>query len=157
MKFYILLLIFIVFMVANIAIAQTEKIAAKQLESKQIENTQLETKLNPKALLRNASTISVKSHSVYFDSGTLENALRKNSKFEKLGFTLIKSDTEADIVIEVERVLFTPVFTFRAIDRKTKIIVATGKATSIIGLRLIHSASSSMAGQFLNQANIAKK
>lgn len=112
--------------------------------------------LDPQYLLRRAKIVCIKSRSVYFNEGTLENALTKNSKFSTLGFILTKDSNEADIIIEVQRVLFTSVFTFAAIDRRTGTIVATGKATSILGLRLLYSASQSMARQFLDQAAKAK-
>ena len=151
MKLHILVLTLIICLSSNVMTQANKPIIAQQ------ERKTNELNISPKALLRSAKSIYVESDSIYFESGTLENALRKNSKFEKLGFILTKDKTEADIIIEVQRVVFTPVFTFRAFDRKTQTIVATGKATSIVGIRLFHSASSSMANQFLNQALKAQK
>ncbi|MBI4850420.1 MAG: hypothetical protein HY819_01205 [Acidobacteria bacterium] len=151
MKLHILILILITCLAANVpTLANTPTILQQEAKTNEVN-------ISPKLLLRSAKSIYVESDSIYFESGTLENALRKNSKFEKLGFILTRDKTEADIIIEVQRVVFTPVFTFRAFDRKTQTIVATGKATSIVGLRLLRSASSSMASQFLNQALKAQK
>lgn len=91
---------------------------------------------SPQALLSRAQTVYVRSDTSYFDSTQLQNELRKTKEFEAWEMTIIddwnKRDV-ADIVIEVDRPLFTFTFTYKITDRANGILLSSGKITAFDG------------------------
>jgi len=91
---------------------------------------------SPRALLSHAQTIFVQSSTSYFESVQLQNALRKRSEFEAWELAIIddwsKRDV-ADILIEVDRPLFTFTFTYKITDRGNGMLLASGKITAFDG------------------------
>jgi len=66
----------------------------------------------------------------------LQNALRKRSKVEAWQMAMIDAGDKqdlADTYIEVDRPLFTFTFTYKITDRKSGILLATGKVTAFDG------------------------
>ena len=59
----------------------------------------------------------------------MENALIKRLEFEKWKLAIIKEYKNADIIINVEHQLFTFDYRYTMTDRKTSIVLATGKVT----------------------------
>ena len=108
--------------------AAEEKIAAE--EAARIAET------SPKALLSRARVVFIRSDTSFFDSVQLQNALRKREEFDTWQLAIIdgwsKQDI-ADIVIEVDRPLFTYDFTYKITDRRNDIILAIGKVTAFDG------------------------
>jgi hypothetical protein len=91
---------------------------------------------SPRALLSRAQTIHVTSGTSYFEPIQLQNALRKRSEFEAWEMAIIddwqKRDV-ADIIIEVDRPLFTFTFTYKITDRANGVLLTSGKITAIDG------------------------
>ena len=91
---------------------------------------------SPRALLSRAQTVYVYSGTSYFESVQLQNALRKRSEFDTWEMAIIdgwnKRDV-ADIIIEVDRPLFTFTFTYKITDRANGILLTSGKITAIDG------------------------
>jgi hypothetical protein len=91
---------------------------------------------SPKALLSRAQTVYVRSDTSYFDSTQLQNELRKTKEFEAWEIAIIddwaKRDV-ADIVIEVDRPLFTFTFTYKITDRANGILLTSGSITAFDG------------------------
>jgi hypothetical protein len=91
---------------------------------------------NPKMLLRNARVVFVNSNTSFFEDVQLQNALRKHSEFETWQMAIVdgwnKRDV-ADIIIEIDRPLFTYDFTYKITNRSNGIILATGKVTAFDG------------------------
>lgn len=88
---------------------------------------------SPRALLSHAQTVFVQSDTSYFDSIQLQNALRTRSEFETWGMTIIdrwEKRNVADIIIEIDRPLFTFTFTYKLTDRANGILLTTGKVTA---------------------------
>lgn len=83
----------------------------------------------PKDILRNAKIFHITSDSVLISEKMLENALMKRPEFEKWKLAIIKEYKNADIIINVEHQLFTFDYRYTMTDRKTSIVLATGKVT----------------------------
>lgn len=92
--------------------------------------------ISPRALLGRARTIYVYSDTSYFESTQLQNALRKRSEFEVWELAILDDYNKrsvADIIVEVDRPLFTFTFTYKITDRSNAIVLTTGKVTAIDG------------------------
>ncbi len=91
---------------------------------------------NPKALLSRAQILIMWSNTEYFETVQLQNALRKRSEYDAWQLAMIddwqKRDV-ADTEIDIDRPLFTFTFTYKITNRKTGILLATGKVTAIDG------------------------
>ena len=91
---------------------------------------------SPRAVLSRAQTIFVRSGTSFFEPIQLQDALRKRSEFETWELAIIDSWEKrnvADIVIEVDRPLFTYTFTYKITDRTNGIVLTTGKVTAFDG------------------------
>ncbi len=88
---------------------------------------------NPKDILRAAKTLHIATRSMYFTPETLEKELVKQKGFEKLGMMLVKDARLADLLISIDRPLFTYTFTYSVTDSKTSIVLDAGKVTAIDG------------------------
>ena len=88
---------------------------------------------SPRALLSSAQTVYIRSDTTYFDSIQLQNELHKSKEFEAWEMAILdwrKGDV-ADIVIEVDRPLFTFTFTYKITDRANGILLSSGKITAL--------------------------
>lgn len=91
---------------------------------------------SPRALLSHAQTVYIESDTTCFDSIQLQNALRKRSEFDTWEMAIIDDYNKrnvADVIIEVDRPLFTFTFTYKITDRSNGILLATGKITAFDG------------------------
>jgi hypothetical protein len=91
---------------------------------------------SPRALLSRAQTIFIQSGTSYFEPIQLQNALAKRSEFEAWEIAIIDGWEKrklADIIIEVDRPLFTFTFTYKITDRANGMLLTTGKITAIDG------------------------
>ena len=90
---------------------------------------------SPRTLLSTAQTVYVRSDTSYFDSIQLQNELMKNKEFQAWDMAILdwrKGDV-ADIIIEVDRPLFTFTFTYKITDRANGILLSTGEVTAFDG------------------------
>ena len=104
----------------KLAAEKSERIAAK----------------SPRALLSRAQTVFVDSNTSYFESVQLQNALRKRSEFEAWEMAIIDGWDKrsiADIIVEVDRPIFTFTFTYKITDRSNGILLTSGKITAFDG------------------------
>jgi hypothetical protein len=91
---------------------------------------------NPKTLLSRARILVMSSGTEYFETVQLQNALRKRSEYEAWQLALIDDWQKRDIAdteIDIDRPLFTFTFTYKIINQKTGIVLATGKVNAIDG------------------------
>jgi len=91
---------------------------------------------SPRALLSRAKTVFVESSTSYFEPIQLQNALRKRSELNAWEMVIIDSWEKrkvADIIIEIDRPLFTFTFTYKITDRSNGILLATGKINAFDG------------------------
>lgn len=87
---------------------------------------------DPATILRNAKVIYVRKESVFFKPAELENELLKRPEFQRWGLLITRTETDADLIIEVGRKVFTR-FVYTVIDRRTNTVVASGKLSSLGG------------------------
>jgi hypothetical protein len=105
--------------------AAEEKLAAA--ESERIAAT------NPRTLLSRARTLFIDSDTSFFETVQLQNALRKRDEMDTWQMAIVDGWDKrnfADIIVAVDRPLFTYTFTYKVTHRRTGIILATGKVTA---------------------------
>jgi len=88
---------------------------------------------DPKQILKNAKTIYIHSRTSFLTVDTLDHALVQQKDWEKLGLTIVGDPRVADLFIEIDRPLFTYVHTFVISDKRTTIVLASGKVTAFDG------------------------
>lgn len=91
---------------------------------------------SPRALLSRAQTVFVDSNTSYFEAIQLQNALRKHSEFEAWEMAIVDGWDKrniADIIVEIDRPLFTFTFTYKITDRSNGILLTSGKITAFDG------------------------
>jgi len=88
---------------------------------------------NPKQILKNAKTIYIHSKTSFLTVDTLQRALALQKDWTALGLTIVADQRVADLLIEIDRPLFTYVHTFVLSDKRTSIILGTGKVTAFDG------------------------
>ncbi|HEV2705698.1 MAG TPA: hypothetical protein VGV59_07210 [Pyrinomonadaceae bacterium] len=91
---------------------------------------------SPRALLARARTVFITSSTSFFEPVQLQNALRRREEMDAWQLALVdgwdKRDI-ADLLINIDRPLFTYTFLYKLTDRRTGIILATGKVTAFDG------------------------
>jgi hypothetical protein len=84
-------------------------------------------------LLRSAQRIFIRTKSVYFKPAALEQALLDREEFQDWGFVILREESDAELIIEVDRKLFTNRFVYSVIDPKTQRVLLAGKIGSLGG------------------------
>ena len=84
-------------------------------------------------LLRSAQRIFIRTKSVYFKPAALEQALLDREEFQRWGFVISREELDAELIIEVDRKLFTNRFVYSVIDPKTQRVLLAGKIGSLGG------------------------
>jgi hypothetical protein len=84
-------------------------------------------------LLRSARTVYIWSRTVYLEPESVENALRGRADFQALDIAIVKDRDAADLVMALNRPLFTFDFTYSVTHRQTSALVASGKVTALNG------------------------
>ena len=84
-------------------------------------------------VLRSVRSILITTRSVYFKPATLENELLKRPEFEQWGLVITREKRRPDLIIEVDRKLFTSSFVYIAIDARTNRVLMSGRVNSIGG------------------------
>jgi hypothetical protein len=80
----------------------------------------------PRDVLASSKTVYVRSNSVSFKSGQLVNALMKQTDFPAFGLTFVDDPQLADLIIEIDHVVFTWKYTFKIYSQRLSVVVATG-------------------------------
>jgi hypothetical protein len=88
---------------------------------------------DPREILKNAKTIYIHSKTSFLTVDTLDRALLLEKNWGKLGLTIVGDPRVADLLIEVDRPLFTYVHTFVLSDKRTSIVLGSGKVTAFDG------------------------
>src|SRR6266404_4464862 len=87
----------------------------------------------PETILRAARTISVSSMTMFLKPDQLEDELRKRPEFEAMGLAIVKDATKADLMIDLDRPVFTYTFTYSISSADTRVVVARGKVIAFDG------------------------
>lgn len=88
---------------------------------------------DPKQILEKARTIYIHSKTAFLTVDTLDRALVRQKEWDKLGLTIVQDPRVADLFIELDRPLFTYVHTFVIVNKKTSIVLGSGKVTAFDG------------------------
>jgi hypothetical protein len=88
---------------------------------------------SPATALATARTLRVTSKTTFFTAFMLEQELLNNKEFRDLGLNVVNGHSGGDLLVNVDRPLFTYDFTYAVSDAHTGIILATGKVTAIDG------------------------
>ena len=126
--------------------APVEERVANELKEKELRkaaeekrNTEAAAKVaetSPRALLSHARILFIRSNTEYFEAVQLQNSLRKLNEMDSWQMAIVdgwdKRDV-ADTEIEIDRPLFTFTFTYKITNRRTGIILATGKVNAFDG------------------------
>lgn len=88
---------------------------------------------DPKQILKNAKTIFVRSKTSFLTVDTLDRTLVREKDWGQLGLTIVQDPRVADLLIEIDRPLFTYVHTFVIVDKRTSIVLGSGKVTAFDG------------------------
>jgi S1-C subfamily serine protease len=110
-------------------------------------------RVNAGQLTRAARTVCVTSQAESLSSDLLINALHRRPELDKLGLMLTTDCMVADIDLLATRPFFTFDFVFTARDRKTNVVLATGKTTAMDGIR----AAPVLAEQFMKQMGAVRE
>ena len=90
------------------------------------------TSTDPKAILRTAKTVYVRSSSLLVSREVIEAKLHKRKEFQQLGMAITRDEMTADLILEVSHDVFTK-YVYTAVDPRTNIVVAGGKLSSLGG------------------------
>jgi hypothetical protein len=77
----------------------------------------------------------VVSRDHFFPEDPLESELQKNPDFKKWGFVMVTDRRAADLIIEVDRPVFTWDFTFSIVHPRTSVSLGSGKVIAWDGVR----------------------
>jgi len=88
---------------------------------------------DPKQILKDAKTVYLESKTLFLTVDTVDRDLLLQKEWTKLGLTIVSDKRVADVVIEIDRPLFTYVHTFVALDKRTSILLGSGKQTAFDG------------------------
>ena len=89
---------------------------------------------DPRKIIRSARTIFILSKTAFLTVDTLDRALALRKEWPQLELTIVQDQRVADLLIEIDRPLFTYVHTFVVIDKKTSIVLDSGKVTAFDGV-----------------------
>jgi hypothetical protein len=88
---------------------------------------------NPQRTLQTARTLYIQSKTAFLTVDTLDRELASQKDWAKLGITIVQDPRVADLLVEIDRPLFTYVHTFVIIDKRTSAILTSGKVTAFDG------------------------
>ena len=82
--------------------------------------------LSTKEILAASKTIYVTSETVFFKPEQLVNALLKRREIDDWGLSFVEEREVADLILEIDHLVFTYKFTFKLYSQRLGSIVATG-------------------------------
>ncbi len=112
-------------------------------------------KTDPNEILRTAKIVYVRSNTEFFEAIQLQNELRKQADFAAWQMVIVddyKGYELADLEVAIDRPLFTYTFTYSLKDRRTSIVLATGKVTAWDG----NAAASQLAERIVENIKAAR-
>ena len=124
-------------------------------EKRAVEEAARIAETSPKFLLAKARILFVGSESSFFEDDQLQNALRKREEFDRWQLAIVDGWDKrnvADLIITIDRPVFTYTFTYKITDRSKGIILATGKVTAFDG----NAAAPKLAGRIMDEIRTAR-
>lgn len=104
-----------------------------------------------KEQLRHVRSIYIYSHTSFLNAEQLMNELQKREEFTAWKILLVKDAKLADAELAIDRPLFTFIYTFSLTDKKTSVVLASGKLTAWDG----NMAAPSLAKEIIKRFKIA--
>src|ERR1044071_7298158 len=105
---------------------------------------------DPVAALRSMKTIYVKSSSLLVGVSVIEEKLQRRAEFSQMGLVITRDRQVADVVLELHHDILTK-YVYTAIDRRTNVVLASGKLSSLGG-----TVAGKVAKRFLKQVMQAR-
>jgi hypothetical protein len=102
--------------------------------------------------LKNARTININSNTVFLTVSTIERSLMKQRDWDKLGLNIVTNPRDADLELQINRVVFTHIHTYVLTDKRTSIVLASGRVRALDGV----VASGPMAEQIVKILSAAR-
>jgi len=84
--------------------------------------------------IKNARTIYITSNTAFLTVGTLERSLMKQKDWDKLNLNLVNDEPDGDLLIHVDRLIFTHFHTYVVKDRRSGIVLASGRVLALDGI-----------------------
>jgi hypothetical protein len=113
-------------------------------------------------ILKNARTILICSETEFLTSSTLDRALMRQKDWDKLGLSIVNGSCygdprnsrprPAELKLQINRVIFTHIHTYILTDKKTGIVLASGRVRAFDGV----VASGPMAEQIVKILGAAR-
>jgi hypothetical protein len=94
--------------------ASTQAIAAErlaQMKRREAEQPHYTDGFNRNATLKNARTIFICSETAFLTNSTMQRALFNQKDWEKLGLNILNNNRDADLQLQINRVVFTHIHT----------------------------------------------
>lgn len=88
---------------------------------------------SPLDVLRSAQTIFIRTKTSYFKPAALEQSLLDRNEVQIWELVFTREEANADLIIEVDRKLFTNKFVYSVIDPCTNTVLISGKIGSLGG------------------------
>lgn len=96
--------------------------------------SQAAAKADPTEILRDARTVAVVSRTTFFTPALLSRALMRQPAFKSLNLKIVIDPRVADLIVQVDRPLFTYDFTYTLTSPATSIELASGKVVAFDGV-----------------------
>jgi len=114
-----------------VKVQESKKAAEENRTAEQASETPAK---DPKSLLARARVIYISSQTKFFKPVQLQGELRKRPEFDALQLSMVDAAFGgADVLIEIDRPIFTYYFTYKIIDHNTNIVLGAGKVTAFDG------------------------
>ena len=105
---------------------------------------------DPSELLRSAKIIFIRSETMFLKPNQLEAELRKRPELSAMRLVLVRD--AADLIVDLDRPVFTYTFTFSATNRETRVLVTSGKVKAFDG----NFAAPKIAGELVKRLRAAR-
>jgi hypothetical protein len=89
---------------------------------------------DPWQILKNARTIYISSDTMFVTPDMLDHALAEQPDWAKLGLLIVQDEKLADLLIKVDRLIFTHEHTYVISDKKTSIVLGAGRVNALEGI-----------------------
>jgi len=102
----------------------------------------------PIAALAKARTLRVTTKTTFFNPFVLQKELLDNMEFRLLGLSVVNGYKGGELLVTVNRPLFTYDWTYSVSDSHTGIVLATGKVTAMDGARAAKGIAKKLVQEF---------
>lgn len=84
--------------------------------------------------IKEARTIHINSETVFLTASTMERALMLQKSWDKLNLNIVAEAGQADLELQINRLVFTHIHTYILTDRKTGVVLAAGRVRAFDGV-----------------------